>query len=258
VLASLAAPVVALGGGDLGVAGETLHHGDVGACVEQVAHEGPPHVVRRDVDDARARGDAREHVCDRRLVHARVGRAPALAHGAEERPLSLAAHCEPRIDLGPGLGDEGAPLLVPLAHHAERPGAAVEVIEREPDQLAAAEAGDAEHGQEGGVTRAGRRVGAGAEERAQLAELDMTAGGETAAAEALDVGDQGVVGRSEQTEAHRFAGNAAEGGEGLVDGGGGAVLGKAGAESGDVGVAERAPGDRVRARGAQGGGDDGE
>ena len=54
---ALAAPIVALGGADLGVPGETLHDRQIGPSVEQIADKRSPDIVRAHVRDL---GEARE------------------------------------------------------------------------------------------------------------------------------------------------------------------------------------------------------
>jgi hypothetical protein len=198
-----------------------------------------------DLGEAR---EASEDPRDPRLRERSAGlRCSALPHRAEQRSRSFAAHDEPRLQLGPRLGNVGAALLLALAHHAERPGGAVEIREIEGGELGAAETRDAEHTEQGEIARtAGRCRGAGAEQGDELGPLDMPARRETRTPHPLDVGDQGVRLGRQEAEAHRFAGDPAHCTQDLVRGRRGEVFGESTSEGGDMGILERTPADRVR------------
>src|SRR3954467_11912123 len=122
-LGGFATPIVAGGGGDVGVAGQALDGGDVGPGVEKVAYHGAAEVVGGEGGDP-SLGGALAHG----LANSLVGNTPngylaGLIDGAEERARARPTHAEPGVYGGAGgLGGVGGARRVALAGaHFEDP-----------------------------------------------------------------------------------------------------------------------------------------
>src|SRR5689334_8162917 len=98
-LGRLTATVVARGGGHVGVTRKALYRGNVRASVEQVGHERPSQIVRREGADARLCSATTERVEDGLVRHAAYGDTASLVDGDEERTGLFAAHRKPRLHL---------------------------------------------------------------------------------------------------------------------------------------------------------------
>src|ERR1700733_1901360 len=83
-LGLLAAAVIARGGLHGGVSREALHGGQVSPCREQVADEGPPEVVWREVLHPRLSGSSSQNMEHGLVAHALGLEVAASAYGPEQ------------------------------------------------------------------------------------------------------------------------------------------------------------------------------
>ena len=170
---------------------------------------------------------------------------PPLVTGASQRTRPSTAACEPsHAGFTPAGGAVDDPFLAPLAA-TYRDGALTVVVEEQGNDLAAAQPAAVEQGQHGGVAGAHRRVAAGLEQTAHLADVDVTAGRQRTRGDALDVHDAFFGFGVDQPEAPCFLYHSPDRGQDVVDSRRlGIFLDQDGAQGHDVLVADLGPVDR--------------
>src|SRR5205807_9714073 len=94
-----AAAVVAGGGGDVGVAGETLHRGDIGPGVEQVAYHGAAEVMWRERGDPSLSGALAHGFAHGMVAHMPEGDGSTLVYRAKEGTGGATTRPQPGIDV---------------------------------------------------------------------------------------------------------------------------------------------------------------
>jgi hypothetical protein len=193
-LFALAAAVIPLRRGHLGVPREALHRRDIGAGLQEVADVGAAEIVGRESSDAGGVGQAAQQVEHRRAGHPAHDQVTSLVNGHEERAGLVAADAEPVVEgVATSVRRVRDPLAIALAPDAKGASLAVEVGDVEGDRLGSAQPATVEHRHQGGVASAGRtRVRSGGEERAQLAGGQAATGRQPRPLHALDR-DRAVV-----------------------------------------------------------------
>ena len=242
-------PVIALGGGHVGVSGELLHAGNIGAGVEQLADEGAAQVMGREARHVELFGQPPQAQHDRLGGHGALLDPAALGDRAQQGAGPGAAAYQPSLNgLAATGGTVDQALLAALAgtHGDLLVGV---VVEGQGHGLGAAHAAAIQQRQHGGVAGAGGGVAVAAEleQPADLAGVDVAAGGQGAGGDALDVDDAFFGLGVDEPQTPGFADGAADGGQHVVDGGGaGAVVEQHCLECGDVLVADFGPVQRER------------
>ena len=175
-------------GGRIGrrVAGEALDARDVGTGVEQFTDEGTAQVVRGQRLHAGLVGQEAQAKQHRLVGNGASLDVAALAHRAQQRVRPGAAASDPGFDGLAAAGRAEHVAVLPALAAADRDLSSVEVVEQQRHGLAAAQPAAV---QQGGVASARGLVAAGAEQRGNLAGVDVAAGGECVRLDVGHIGD---------------------------------------------------------------------
>src|SRR5439155_23905697 len=139
------------------MARQLLNHSQVRARVEEIAHKGPPEVVRRDRRDTGAGSQTDQPVVDRLFSEPTHAERAMPAYRNEERPGLAPSKHQPVSDRLPRpVVDPDFAFAAPLPTHEEPPGPGIVVGNIEGDRFVSAEAGRIDEGDERSVPRTDR------------------------------------------------------------------------------------------------------
>ena len=144
----------------------------------------------------------------------------ALGDGGEQCARPCAAARDPGVNGLAAAGGGVHDALLPALAAAHRDGTLVVVIEQQGDRLTAPEAASVQQGEHGRVAGADRGVAADAEQRRDLADVDVAPRRQSGGADVADVDGARKGLCVDQAEPPGFLERAAHGCQHMVDGGG--------------------------------------